>query len=60
MGVVLVTKRVLNCSHRRAVATVQLDLNLKNSRHALHEQQKIRGMLASARELDDVSTACRE
>ena len=45
-------------------STVQLDLNFKKLvcaiAHALHEQQKIRGMLASARELDDVSTAHRE
>ena len=27
--------------------------------HALHEQQKYRGMFASAREIDDVSTARR-
>ena len=27
--------------------------------HALHEQQKYRGVFASAREIDDVSTARR-
>ena len=43
------------------IATVQLDLNFKKLAcaiaRALHEQQKIRCVLASAWELDDVSAA---
>ena len=43
--------------------TVQLDYNFKKLAcaitHALHEQQRYRGVFASAREIDDVSTARR-